>query len=339
MNDVQNIITEAALTFSGEDGLSSNETEDLLSSYLAQTKGITDKRIWYLLLDVLYVSNNKVKFDRFSLQFANIFGSSPPPWPHNQKSIAPIGLQEEGRNILIIDGPITDTTITPQRTKEFLLAAKELRKCKLDLSRMKTDLSTFVGLDSLCNLMSSLRKQKIKATLMGEIHVCSFLHKKIKLSLQNSQPNDSSFWLLYLEILQWRGQMSEFEDISYHYTCTFDISGPGWEPDGVMIIEKIQEIEDVSAGNVIDLPEYITEYEINNIQNSINSIIMSHDHVILNFNNVKKVSFTAAGAFASILGEFKIPEKIIIQNPSDLIFYLFEIVGILDYSTVQAKKK
>lgn len=345
-SDFQSVVDEAAIVFAGAN---EKEAADMLIAFLKQTQGQANQRVWFMLLDIYQALNQKDQYEKLSLMFAGRFGTSPPSW-EEAVGITPAEAQAAGkaavaggRNVLIIDGPANDQLSA--KLKEFVAASREMKSCKLDISRMKMEQSTLEGLTSLHTIMSLLRKHRVAATLMGENHVVTWLDKKVKATKERQDLNDTPYWMLQLEILQWRGLMDDFEDLSLEYTMTFEISGPGWEPSGVMTIEAAAELEehagaDSGTGQIIP-DDLITDVSIQRLEDEIKQSITANGEAKIDFRQVKRMDFSSAGTFLNMLygmGEEK-SKKVVIVNPSELILALGDVVGFGQHVTIVPRKR
>lgn len=344
--DFQSVVDEAAIVFAAAN---EKEAADLLIGFLRLTKGQANHRVWFMLLDIYQALSEKEQYEKISLMFAQRFGTSPPSW-EEAVGLSAAGAQAlvkaavaGGRNVMIIDGPATDLIAT--KTKEYIAASREMKNCKLDISRMKMEQSTLEGLSALQSIMFQLRKHKVSATLMGENHVVSWLDKKVKSTKELKNPNDSPYWMLLLEILQWRGLMEEFEELSFEYTVTFEQSGPGWEPTGVMTIETVTEVEEHAAaeaasGQIIP-DDMITDVSIQRLQDEIKQSIIANGEAKIDFRQVKRMDFSSAGTFLNLLDSMGLEKskKVVIVNPSELILALGEVVGFGLLVTIVPRKR
>ena len=345
--DFQSIVDEAAIVYAGGEEKTAAE---MLIDFLKQTNGQANRKVWFMLLDIYQALNQKDQYEKLSLMFANRFGTSPPSWeealgeyggsvnpPVNKNMIA------GGKNVLIIEGSAADQLSS--KSKEFISSSREMKSCKLDISRIKMDLTSLEGINALHNVMSMLRRYKVSATLMGENHVASWLEKKIASTKDRANLNDSPYWMLLLEILQWRGLMDAFEELSLEYTITFEVSGPGWEPSGVMTIEAVSEpaeempISSDAKGDIVP-DEVITDISIQRMQDMIMASMNEMGKAKLDFRRVKRMDFSAAGTFLNLLGSLGDRSKnVMIINPSELILALGDVVGFVPYLTVNPRKR
>lgn len=344
--DFQSVVDEAAIVFAGGE---ERVAAEMLIDFLKQTNGQANKRVWFMLLDIYQALSQKDQYEKLSLMFANRFGTSPPSWEEavgvdmdQAKSAASKSSGVSGgKNVMIIEGGGADQIAS--KTKEFVVASREAKSCKLDVSRMKMDASTLEGITALNTVMATLRKHKVAATLMGENHVAAWLEKKIAATKEMANPSDVPYWYLLLEILQWRGLMDAFEEMSLDFTITFELSGPGWEPTGVMTIEAVVEAVDetpAASDDEIIPDEIITDVSIQRLQEAISLAMADKGVAKLNFRNVRRMAFSSAGAFLNLLLPLNDKGKnVIIVYPSELIIALGDVVGFGPLVSIVQRKR
>ena len=343
--EIQNLVDEAAIFFANGD---EQTASDMLVQCLNKTRGNVDKKVWYMLLDMYLAMGKKDRFDQLSLHFANRFGTSPPPWNAEEEAEAPSAHMAEkqqgvatGKNVLILDGPLN--AALGGRFKEFVAASREMKTCKIDISRVRIAQSDKDGMMLMQSMMSQLRKFKVSATLMGENHVVEWLTDKVAKTKLAADLNDSPYWILLLEVLQWRGLMEQFEELSLEYTMTFEVSGPGWETNGVMTIEaSAHEVanEEAEKPEAIILDPLITDMTIQRMQEAINLMLLEKGNVVLDFHKVKRMDFCSAGAFLAYLSTLGLdPRKIIFLGPTELILALMDVVGVTPLVTIVPRKR
>lgn len=332
--DFQSVVDEAAINFaSGEE----KDAAEMLIRFLTQTKGNADRRVWYVLLDIYHAQGERKAFEDLGLHFANRFGTSPPSWTLEEEA------QERpaapgGRNVLILEGGVNDALMG--RSKDFIAAAREAKACKVDISRLKMEMSDLNGFNALQWIMSQLRKHRVSATLMGENHVANWLKKKVESTKERADIADSPYWLLLLEILQWRGLMEEFEDLSLDYTMTFEVSGPGWEPQGAMTIESVAEVADEQPSEIISPDSVVTEASVQRMQEAIAASLAERGEAKIDFHRVTRMDFMSAGAFLTyVSGLGDQSRQISLLGPSELILALLDVVGLTPMVRVVARKR
>jgi hypothetical protein len=326
--DFQNVVDEAAIVCAaGEE----RSAADMLIAFLRQTNGHANQRVWFMLLDIYQALDEREQYEKLALMFANRFKTSPPSW---EQAIG-LGAAPEakpaasGRNVLIIEGVAGDHL--GARSRDFIAASREMKTCKIDISRMRMEQSPMEGIAALQSIMAQLRKHKVAATLMGESHAVGWLGKKILDTKSQADPGDSPYWMLLLEILQWRGLMESFEDLSLEYTITFEVSGPGWDDNGSMAIEAggSDGMDSGSSSDEIVPEDIITDVVVQRMQEAISLALAERGVARLNFQRVRRMDFVSAGTFLNILSDISERGlgKVILDQPSELILALGEVVG------------
>lgn len=319
--DFQSILDEAAIIWAaGEE----DSAIDMLISFLSQAEGGSHPRPWHMLLDIYQALGQQEKYEKLAGIFAERFQASPPSWTEVDPGVGLAG----GRNLLVIEGG--SASQLSGRSRDFLAASREKKQCVIDISRMGMEGTTLDGMAALYELMSILRKRKIAATLMGEGHAIAWLRKKIAAGRGLESSPATPYWMLLLEILQWRGLKAEFEELSLEYTIAAEISGPGWEASGVMKggdsgLGAASQGE--RAGAII--PEaVITDAGIQVLREAMRLAISETGSAKIDFSQVKRMEFSSAGSFSNLLAELGgSAREIALICPSELIIALGDVVG------------
>ena len=314
---------------------------DTLRSHINANRGAVDKRFWFMLMDAYQVSQNKADFDKAALSFAHLFGASPPSWKdeevENTKSVL------AGKNILIFDAVLKTDYI--DKFKLLLKAAREEKFCRINVSQCKFEQSELVAINSFYKLMTDLRKYKIMSVLMGDNNLIAFCKNYINPNIDNKQlntsfiENEQLFWLIYLEILQWKGKQEEFEELALDFAMKFELSPPGWENQGIMTFNNNNQEEDTFSLE--------KNYSINNISaltQIIDENLTKGNKAEIDLLHVDRIDFSAAGTISHHIQEIishseNSNKKIIFKNPNELILVLFEMVGVSEFIDIIPRKR
>ena len=315
---------------------------EIISKHINANKGRVDKRFWFMLMDIHQATNNKEGFEKAAILFANTFGTSPPSWSENTKDEKQV---VAGKNIIILDGPISITL--NDKLKEFVKAAKVEKYCRIDVSKTKLEISELAGLDLLLRTMGELRKFRVLSVLMGENHLTQFTKQYVNPNKENKSlnqaffDNESLFWLLQLEILQWKGRSEEFETMALDYAMKFEMSPPGWDEKGVMKVEEKARSIDTShqVGPVIE--KIINSNNVDKLCEILTEEIEKKEKPEISFKEVERVDFAAAGAITFHLQEMqqKSPNKILFKDLNECILVLLEMVGATEFIEVAKKDR
>ena len=321
---------------------------EMLTKYINDKKGQVSPRFWYMLMDIYQVKNNKSSFEKAALLFANTFSCSPPSWKDGGGESEDSNVMA-GDNVLILDGPLT--IMLQEKLKDFLKSARQQKFCRIDVSRTKFEQSDIQAIKLIIQLMNDLRKYKVLSVLMGENQISQFCLKYIDETQRASNPGlnqhlldeESTLHLLYLEVLQWKGRMDEFEERALNFAIKFEISPPGWDDKGVMQVQESisSENEDETADKIDTI---LNGNNIEQVTDLIKTKLSAQDKAEIDFESVERIDFAGAGGIVHGLQELLFDgnnegKKIIIKNVNECILVLFEMVGATEFLEIQPKQR
>lgn len=311
-----------------------------LRNHLNENKGKVDKEYWYMLMDIYQSLGERAGFERTASSFSSFFSTSPPSWYINEQDVKPNIFA--GRNVLIIDQSLNDME---QKFKEFLKASKIEGFSRININQCDFENSNLEGFQKLYSTLLKINKMNIPATLMGDNKLLNFCKQFINnetSSLNEELVNNSSlFWLLYLEVLQWRGEEEEFEILAMEYAEKFEISPPGWETSKIMNSENEN---DIVAQDSFTLEKILTRNNIKVIFEDLETKLSKHSHRELDFSKVEKIEYAGVIEFSHFLQNFYGNEdnkdkEIIIKYPNQMIETIFELSNITDFVSIIPKKR
>lgn len=307
----------------------------VLTNYMQAGKGQVEKSIWYMLFDLYQSTDQHAAFERLAILFAKAFGASPPAWEDWSSNL----INLLGQNILVVEG--YPSNMNSDRVSSFVNVARQAKTARLDLSRVRLEEGDdmIISLNRLREMMSRLRRYRVKTLLMGETRLVDDL--KIIVSQPGAQAKAA--WLLLFELLQWRGEEQTFENLAFDYAMKFEESAPGFEPDGVIAInpdDASQESGPSSIFVTFDVPDYLDANNVKEFLSSIDSRLRSFGSARLDFSKVRQVSFDAATSLASFLNTLGVsPGRVIAAHPTELVAAILEMSGALSYITIEARKR
>ena len=333
------IAEEVATMYSEGDTTNTIKT---LKEYLNQNKGNVEQKFWYMLLDSFQSLNDKESYEKVALSFSHKFETSPPSWFETNKGKDQTVMA--GQNILLLES--TFKKEHTEKFKDFLKAAREQKFCRINVSQCKFEQSEIEALTELYKLFKNLRKYHVVSVLMGDSNLINFCKTYINPNYDNKMlkqeffKNEELFWLIYLEILQWKGRKEDFETLSLNYAIKFEVSSPGWEDSGVMKIE-FNSAEDTQ--NQDDLDKVL---DSNNIQNLLDLIKTRYEDnkTEIDFSSVERIDFSGAGAISFFIQELWVDpkfanKKIIFKYPNEMIVTLLEMVGATEFIDIIPRKR
>jgi len=332
----QGAIDEAAIVFAaGEEDAAAQKLNDCLTR--TPVKG--SERVWWMLMDLRQAQNDRPGFEKVAQGYSDKFGNSPPAWraPRQERANT-----VNAANVLMLDGAMRGDAVTAQ-SKPFMIAAREKKSAKIDVARLDPERSSLDVVASLRQVMTTLRKRKVPSLLMGAGPLSRWLLKRVETARAKPAPDqaDSEPWLLLLEIFQWQGeeQMAQFEELSLAYSIWFELSGPGWDPAGVMPKPAGRDQEPVREG-VIEPESVINEVSGGRLQEKIRAEIERSGSAVVDFASVKRIDFSAAGAFLNFLAQLSgQTQAVTLLEPSELVMALLDVVGVSSYVAVTPRKR
>lgn len=314
-----------------------------LRDYLNQNNGQVPQKFWYMLMDCYQADNKKEEFEKAALSFAQIFHTSPPSW-FETENLAKNTVMS-GNNIMILE-PQFKLSQT-EKFPAFLKAAKSEKFCRINVSPCKFELSEVKAILKLLELFKNLRKSKVLAVLMGDNNLINFCKNYIKPDLSNKMLKDdfiaeeANIWLLYLEVLQWKGMKEEFEDLALDYAVTFEISPPDWDDNGVMRLDKNHKFE---LDEEPELERIINSSNVSLLLEMIEKQFAKSKKPEINLSFVEAIDFAAAGSISYKIQELWMNpsnqnKKINFIHPNEMIVTLFDMVGVTEFVEILPRNR
>lgn len=315
---------------------------DIIKAYFKEKSGKVEARVWYMLLDIYQIQGAVNEFDKTSLAFAQAFGTSPPSWfgpKNNTEEKENIG---NGKNMIIFSAVMKNDFT--DKFKELFKAAKQEKFCRINISQCKFEQNEIELFDKFLKLLKDLRKAKIPSVLMGDNNLLIFCQKflqdeKFRKNLSsNLLNNEHIIWQLYLEILQWKGNNEEFDNIALDYANKFEVSPPGWEDSGVMNINQSQQKEkDTKFVQVFE--KDLNGQNINKILEKISKDFEQKHFSELDFSLINRIDFNAAGSITYHIHELwanpnNSEKKVILKYPNELITVLLQMLGVTEVLSI-----
>jgi ABC-type transporter Mla MlaB component len=342
------IVVSASTAVEEEIATIFSEGEDTLAiqtikNHFKEKNGIVDQRIWFMLMDLHQILRDTQEFEKVALSFAQVFGTSPPSWFGDKNIENKKDSLGGGKNMIILE-PVLDASYA-EKFKELFKSAKKENFCRINVSQCKFEQNEPPILEKFLKLLIDLKKSKIISVLMGDNNLLNFCKKFIEDQnfKKNINPafndNEQVVWLIYLELLQWKGQHEEFENIALSFAEKFEVSPPGWNDTDVMDLNKLGKdlIEpNVNANNPLALDRNLNINNINNLLDHIKLKFEKEDYVEIDLSTVERIDFSAAGAISFHIQElWSNPDyehkKVILKHPNELIIVLLHMVGATEF--------
>jgi ABC-type transporter Mla MlaB component len=314
-----------------------------IKNHFKEKQGNVEQRIWFMLMDLHQILKDTQEFEKVALSFAQAFGTSPPSW-FGDKTIE--NKKESlggGKNMIILE-PVLDASYT-DKFKELFKSAKKENFCRINVSQCKFEQNEPAILEKFLKLLIDLKKSKIISVLMGDNNLVNFCKKFIDDAnfKKNINPafndNEQVVWLIYLELLQWKGQHEEFENIALNFAEKFEVSPPGWSDTDVMNLSQLgKDVADTNSNsnNPLALDKNLTDNNINTLLDYISAGFEKGDYIEIDLSTVERIDFSAAGAISFHIQKlWSNPDyahkKVILKHPNELIIVLLHMVGATEF--------
>lgn len=344
VSSTTNIAEEVATIFSeGENDM----CIALLKEHIESNRKKADPKIWFMLMDIYQIMNNQEAFNSLAMEFAQAYSASPPSWFGNSR-------EEEremaggGQNMLILEPTLRDESI--QKFRDFLRSAKEEKFCRINVSQCKFEQNDIKHIEKILKLFTDLRRAKVTSILMGDNNLIKFC--KTYISPENGEErtlkaeflaHEQVIWLLYLEVLQWKGLESEFEEAALNYAEKFEISPPGWEPDGIMTFRP--SIKELSEEDIeVEFDSNLNSNNVDKVLDYINEQFDLGNDAVINCAKIDRIDFGAAGAISFHIQELwgnpqYSDKKVIFKYPNQLVIALLDMVGCAEFVVIEERMR
>jgi anti-anti-sigma regulatory factor len=278
-------------------------------------------KLWLMLFDLLQMRNERNAFDALSLDFASICELSPPSWLEEPESASAKGKAQKTAGVAVLQGAVTGNDAV---FDDLLHALSKGEPRTLDMGRL-------AGIDSEAagRLAKVLHQARHRDLAWGLGSGTEILTKRFSARLIAGQTRDENMWLLVLELFQFLGLETQFEEKAMDYAVTFEVSPPAWEPPRTKPAVKEEEKKEAFDELVLDSPMMATlEGEI--LQGKLDAVacqLTPGGECSLDFSRVQRLDFVSAGALATLLKEANC-KQITIMHPNRMVAELLRVMGI-----------
>lgn len=314
-----------------------------LKNYINEQKGKVLQTYWYMLMDCYQILNNRTDFERIALAYARACGASPPSWYTHDKNLNKNSMT--GKNILILPPEFNVDFVVI--FKDFLKSARKEKFCRINISQCKFEQSSLKAIKKLYELFVNLRKYKVNAVLMGDNNLIDICHKYMNPDensfdqIEEFKNEEQFFSLLYLELLQWKGQREEFEEKAIEYANLFHISSPGWEENGIMLNHDAKE-SNISQHDPLEIDKNINLSNIQQITELILEDFKNNQNSEIDLSKVDYIDFNSIGILNQFIQEIKNSnsykdKEIILKYPNEMMNVLFKMTGLSEFVTIIPK--
>ena len=224
---------DAALLYAQGDGRGAINT---LIQRVNTSNGRCDTKIWLMLLDIYRLQGQQAPYEKLAVFFADRFNFSPPAWEPFENPSKPKAVTGQWRNALIVEGSVLD--VHDEKLRDFIRASRDMNSARLDISRMRVDFSdadSKRSLDKLLEVMQRIRRVGCPTLLMGEGALAQALQGRLARKGTDLE-QEGTYWMLLLEIAQWRGQEETFDALAMDFADIFSHCPVGYDADGAIAV-------------------------------------------------------------------------------------------------------
>jgi len=170
---------------------------------------------WHAYFDLLQRANDRTAFEKFALEYVNVFERSPPTWVENRAQVPKVNGAATGYFAL--------TQASVKAVLEIPGRAARYSALRIDV----VGLGEFddLGCRRLVDILRRLRRQSYPVSWQGADQVWPRLQKKLVRGVQQNE----GIWLFALELMQWQNKQAEFDELAIDFAVNFEVSPPSWE--------------------------------------------------------------------------------------------------------------
>ena len=178
---------------------------------------------WLALFDLLQRANERAAFDQLALQYVVAFERSAPPWEDKgaQPAAKPGGRTPVG-GYFALTGRLSGSNTA--QIENMLVAAQKQAQVRLDLGSVTG--ADDAGAKLLASALAKLRKRQYRLVLQHPEKI----RRALEVAVKQGRDAGEGCWTLFLELLQWQNDRTEFEDRAVDFAVAFEVSPPSWEP-------------------------------------------------------------------------------------------------------------
>lgn len=322
LNDLRQTIEEAALLFGS--GQSANARQLLTAAIKRGDSHAEEKLAWRMLLEIHEAEGDQLAFDQLALAYARRFETSPPPWQHADKIVAPSSSSK--LPVVSFRGKLTAGSLPV--LDQLLKLGCQHRRFRLEfISVSEADLA---GCSALLRMLEIWCQEGCELC----IHKGEALTEKIRVLIQSGRRDQNeSGWRLLMEVL-WLMQATEaYEAVCIDYSVTYEVSPP--PPCSKQIASFDPDASLAEQGFM--MPASI-ELPIDALLADIANYGQTHERIILNCAALHRIDFNAVMPLVSGLNQLADIKPVELRNTSFLVSVLTQLVGGKGKLTVLNRK-
>ena len=289
--------------------------------------GADDRTVWWMLFDLLQVTDQQEKFDNLSIDYASKFETSPPAWTSLALPVE-TGKAFAGVTPTMAFTGVLDDDVGPQLGRMLQLAGSN-PVLRLELGRISK-----VEPGGCALLLPALKNvQGLECELI--VSGAAELAQKIRALVQIGVRDDTeSAWLLLLELLQLLNREKEFEETSMDYCITFEVSPPPFVPPTQVVSANVTRQLSVPGTDRFMLPAVI-EGDSAELLEAIDAYAEQSDSIVFDCSRLARLDFGTASKWRLRLQALTdAGKRAEFRDVNHLVAALLRLLGFADIAKI-----
>lgn len=275
---------------------------------------------WLMLLDLYRLGGHRQRFESRVLDYATRFERSPPSW----EDLSPAAGKSKSGQLPLVNLSGQLSAAAARQFEQVAAIARRSGGVRIDVSKVR-------GVDDPgCaiwrRLLAELAAERIGVTLLNVQSLAEVLGKRVEAG--RAEARDT--WLMLLELLQYAGDQSRFEDLAVAYAVTFEESPPSWE-------RRLAPAPVASAPErpkaVPDPDSFVFEGELTGAANDslkrLAAFAGERRQVRIDCTRLRRIDFVCAGTLFNILVTLQAQGKLVsLVNVNAMVAGLLRVMSV-----------
>lgn len=324
------VVEEAAILFAnGQDEVA---LESMEAAADGGNLGAAADQVWAMLFDLYQLMGKREMFDRRALEYSLKHEKSPPTWVEPAQQTLGPALTTGGTAFVSFSGTLGEGNDRTVKQLEKIVAGHPMARVEFG----KLQNVDVLGAAMLLKTMKAARKVKCELVMSGAEKLADLLASKI----ETGRREDETLWLLLLELYQHMALQGPFEEWAVNYAITFEVSPPSWEnrTPPKKPTPKVAQAEPPGEPDVFTLSGEMFSAGSDAFRQLLD-FATRREQVLIDCTALKRMDFVSAGLFLNTLTNLQITgSSVTIRNPNQLLYALFNVLGINQVAHVERRK-
>jgi len=309
------VFEEAAVLYANDDV---GAAEQVLVAALDDFSAIPGEGLWMMLLDLYRLTGQRQQFESRVLDYATRFERSPPPWV----DLSAAASRPAGERMPTVGLSGNLSAQAEAQLQQVAMLARRDGAVRVDVGKLRGVADA--GCGALLRLLDTLAAERIKVSLSSVEALIDELSRRAVVG----QPEGRDTWLLLLELLQFAGDQTRFENLAIDYAITFEESPPSWK--GV-VVPASQPSE--SRGRAAPEGSFQLSGELcgasNDALKRFASLATEQHQFKVDCAQLRRVDFVCAGLLFNILAMVKAQGKLVtLFNVNAMVAALLRVMSV-----------